>query len=48
MLFHYNKNDSLVTEKLIKNRVLNLPTNPNTSMEAAIKIAETIAKFDKA
>ena len=46
--FHYNKNDSLVTEKLIKNRVLNLPTNPNTSMEAAIKIAETIAKFDKA
>jgi perosamine synthetase len=43
--FNYHLGDLPVCEKLINNRVLNLPTNINTSEDDAMKIAETIKPF---
>ena len=41
-LFGYKDGDAKVCEKLVKNRVLNLPTNINTSPKKALEIAKTI------
>ncbi len=50
--FFYSAGNCPVVESLIQEKVLNLPTNPNTSFKTALEIAEKFTtirlKFDKA
>jgi perosamine synthetase len=47
-VFGYNKLNCPVVENLIQNKVLNLPTNINTSAKSAHFIVNVINEFDKA
>ena len=46
--FYYSKNNCPVVEDLIQEKVLNLPTNYNTSLETAARIIQIVRQFDKA